>query len=145
LQPALPDVVEVREQQEIPARPTPHAALEPLSEFFVSTATAGQYWPRGGSCASGFRFSIGNRGGRQVNRAGAAAASRGVDELSFENESGRRRKTDPTPPADPEHAPRSRKRRSPNGEIGQALRKAYRDAVEETIPPEMLDLLGKLG
>ena len=37
------------------------------------------------------------------------------------------------------------KKRGPNAEIGQALRQAYRDAVEETIPPEMLDLLGKLG
>ena len=72
--------------------------------------------------------------------------SRGVDDLSFENESGRRRKTDPSPPADDsETMPPSRKKRGPNAEIGQALRKAYRDAVEETIPPEMLDLLGKLG
>jgi hypothetical protein len=65
--------------------------------------------------------------------------------LSFENESGRRRKTDPTPPADSENMPRSPKRRGPNAEIGQALRKAYSDAVDETIPPEMLDLLGRLG
>lgn len=66
--------------------------------------------------------------------------------MSFENESDRRRKTDPIPPADDsETMPPSRKKRGPNAEIGQALRKAYRDAVEETIPPEMLDLLGKLG
>jgi len=64
--------------------------------------------------------------------------------LSFENESGRRRKTDPTPPANSEDTPRNRKKRGPNAEIGQALRKAYRDAVDEAIPPEMLDLLGKL-
>jgi hypothetical protein len=65
--------------------------------------------------------------------------------LSFENESDRRRKTHNSSPADPEDVPRSRKRRGPNAEIGQALRKAYSDAVDETIPPEMLDLLGKLG
>jgi hypothetical protein len=65
--------------------------------------------------------------------------------LSFENESGRRRKPDPTPPANSVDMPRSRKKRGPNAEIGQALRQAYRDAVDETIPPEMLDLLGKLG
>ena len=66
--------------------------------------------------------------------------------MSFENESGRRRKTDPTPPADDSEAmPPSRKKRGPNAEIGQALRKAYSDAVDEVIPPEMLDLLGKLG
>ena len=66
--------------------------------------------------------------------------------MSFENESDRRRKTDPTPPADSEDMPaKSRKRRGHNAEIGQALRKAYSDAVDETIPPEMLDLLGRLG
>jgi hypothetical protein len=77
--------------------------------------------------------------------AGAAPASRGVDDLSFENESDRRRKTDPSPPADSEHMPVSRKKRGPNAEIGQALRKAYCEAIDETIPPEMLELLGKLG
>jgi hypothetical protein len=65
--------------------------------------------------------------------------------LGFENESGRRRKSDPTPPADDENMPTIRKKRGPNAEIGQALRQAYREAIDETIPPEMLDLLGKLG
>jgi hypothetical protein len=32
----------------------------------------------------------------------------------------------------------------PDGEIGQALRSVYEKAVEEAIPREMLDLLGKL-
>jgi hypothetical protein len=65
--------------------------------------------------------------------------------LSFENESDRRRRTDPSTPADSEDMPTSRKKRGPNTEIGQALRKAYCDAVDESIPPEMLDLLGRLG
>lgn len=65
--------------------------------------------------------------------------------MSFENESERRRRTDHSLPADSEDTPRTRKRRGPNAEIGQALRKAYSDAVDETIPPEMLDLLGRLG
>jgi hypothetical protein len=65
--------------------------------------------------------------------------------LSFENESDRRRKTDHMPPADSEDMPRSRKKRGANTEIGHALRQAYCDAVDETIPPEMLDLLGRLG
>ena len=39
----------------------------------------------------------------------------------------------------------TRKRRGHNAEIGQALRQAYSDAVEETVPPEFLDLLGRLG
>jgi len=30
-------------------------------------------------------------------------------------------------------------------EVGQALRSAYQQTVNEDIPPEMLDLLGKLG
>jgi hypothetical protein len=72
-------------------------------------------------------------------------ASRGVEILSVENESGRRREPDPSSPTDSDHMPKSRKKRGPNAEIGQALRKAYSDAVDEDIPPEMLDLLGKLG
>ncbi|QLC26312.1 hypothetical protein HFP57_15585 [Parasphingopyxis algicola] len=31
-----------------------------------------------------------------------------------------------------------------DADIGDALRSAYEDAVKEDIPPEMLDLLGKL-
>jgi hypothetical protein len=65
--------------------------------------------------------------------------------LSFHDESDRRRKADPPPPADSENMAKTGKKRGPNAEIGQALRKAYRDAVDEDIPPEMLDLLGKLG
>ena len=70
---------------------------------------------------------------------------RGEDDLSFENESGRRRKPDPPQTAHSENMSRNRKKRGPNAEIGQALRQAYRDAIDEAIPPEMLDLLGKLG
>jgi hypothetical protein len=65
--------------------------------------------------------------------------------LSFENESGRRRKPDTIPPANSEKMSKTGKKRGPNAEIGHALRKAYSDAVDEAIPPEMLDLLGKLG
>jgi hypothetical protein len=32
----------------------------------------------------------------------------------------------------------------PDGSVGDALRSVYRKAVEEDIPQEMLDLLGKL-
>jgi hypothetical protein len=34
--------------------------------------------------------------------------------------------------------------RSAGGDLGQALRKVYDHALNEDIPPEMLDLLGKL-
>lgn len=68
--------------------------------------------------------------------------------MSFENEgdkrNDRRSKADPAPD-DSENTPGSRKRRGSNSEIGQALRKAYSDAVDETVPPEFLDLLGRLG
>jgi hypothetical protein len=70
--------------------------------------------------------------------------------LSFENEgddrNDRRPKADPSHSnADSENMPKSRKRRGSNSEIGQALRQAYSDAVDETVPPEFLDLLGRLG
>ena len=70
--------------------------------------------------------------------------------MSFENEgddeNDRRPKTDPSPSkADSENMSKSRKRRGSNSEIGQALRQAYSDAVEESVPPEFLDLLGRLG
>jgi hypothetical protein len=41
--------------------------------------------------------------------------------------------------------PPRRAARKGGGDIGRALRGAYHEVVEETIPPEMLDLLGKLG
>ena len=37
------------------------------------------------------------------------------------------------------------KKRPPIPEVGSALRSAYEQAVNEDIPAEMLDLLGKLG
>jgi hypothetical protein len=36
-------------------------------------------------------------------------------------------------------------KRPPIPEVGKALRSAYEQAVNEDIPAEMLDLLGKLG
>lgn len=40
---------------------------------------------------------------------------------------------------------RRTRRRAPGGEVGNALRTVYDDTLKESIPPEMLDLLGKLG
>lgn len=37
------------------------------------------------------------------------------------------------------------RKRAPTGEVGSALRSVYDDTLREDIPPEMLDLLGKLG
>jgi hypothetical protein len=38
----------------------------------------------------------------------------------------------------------ARKKPSSSG-VGHALREAYQEALREDVPPEMLDLLGKLG
>ena len=46
--------------------------------------------------------------------------------------------------SDNKRPPRSPKRPR-GGEVGKALRSVYDDALKEDIPPEMLDLLGKLG
>jgi hypothetical protein len=66
--------------------------------------------------------------------------------LSFtdEREGRRRRKPEPDNPSS-EGPPRTRKKRSATGDVGNALRSAYDRVVDEDIPPEMLDLLGKLG
>ncbi len=64
--------------------------------------------------------------------------------LQDDREYQRRRKSDPDDQAH-SGAPHSRKKRRPAGEVGRALRSAYQRMVEEDIPPEMLDLLGKLG
>jgi Anti-sigma factor NepR len=58
----------------------------------------------------------------------------GVTSLSFPDDKGgqRRRKLRP-------------RRRTPATEVGEALRSVYDRALAEDIPPEMLDLLGKLG
>jgi hypothetical protein len=65
--------------------------------------------------------------------------------LSFEDETDRRRKPDTSPAPEGNDLPTTRKKRGPNAEVGHALRAAYRQAVDEDIPPELLDLLGKLG
>lgn len=68
-----------------------------------------------------------------------------------EKAGGVRRKTSAESGADTEkttdeaaHSPRPRKR-LPASDVGSALKKAYQRTVDEDIPPEMLDLLGKLG
>jgi hypothetical protein len=65
--------------------------------------------------------------------------------LTFENDKDRRRKTDHPQQTESEEIPRTRRKRRSTPEVGQALRAAYQQAVSEDIPPEMLDLLGKLG
>jgi len=40
---------------------------------------------------------------------------------------------------------RPKKKRGGKPEVGNALRAAYQQTIDESIPPEFLDLLGKLG
>jgi hypothetical protein len=40
---------------------------------------------------------------------------------------------------------RRARKRPPTSDVGEALRTVYDGALNEDIPPEMLDLLGKLG
>ena len=51
-----------------------------------------------------------------------------------------------SPANSPANSPERRiRKRAPTGEVGSALRSVYDDTLKEDIPPEMLDLLGKLG
>ena len=63
-----------------------------------------------------------------------------------EKDGQRRQKSqfDDTEGASAEKSARAKKR-APVPEVGNALRSAYDQAVNEEIPAEMLDLLGKLG
>lgn len=64
--------------------------------------------------------------------------------LQAKKSSQRRRKPDPDKlPASPAR-PRAAGTAS-HGNVGDALRSVYQRTVDEDIPPEMLDLLGKLG
>lgn len=67
--------------------------------------------------------------------------------LSLENEKDgdRRRKSDLPSETDTSERPRTKKKAASNGEFGTALRSVYQRTIDEDIPPEMLDLLGKLG
>ena len=57
----------------------------------------------------------------------------------------RRRKSNHPNVTDTAGASRPKKKRGEKHELGSALRTVYQRTVEEDIPPEMLDLLGKLG
>lgn len=75
------------------------------------------------------------------------ALPRGVIALSFDNgrEGDRRRKGSTSPESDTVPRPSSKSRKEDAPELGNALRSVYDSTLNESIPPEMLDLLGKLG
>lgn len=63
-----------------------------------------------------------------------------------EKDGQRRRKIEPHEvEGSPSEKSQRNKKRAPIPEVGNALRSAYEQAVNEDIPSEMLDLLGKLG
>jgi hypothetical protein len=62
-----------------------------------------------------------------------------------ERERDRRRKPDDEPATASAETRPPRRRKSGGGEYGDALRTVYQRTINEDIPPEMLDLLGKLG
>jgi Anti-sigma factor NepR len=68
-------------------------------------------------------------------------------DLTFadEKDGERRRKSAPNPESRDAYDPRPRKKRGTTPEVGHALRAAYQQTINEDIPPEFLDLLGKLG
>lgn len=80
---------------------------------------------------------------------GATATHRnsgGVQPLNFQDELERDRRRKPDNETADHAEPRSpRKGKGQTGEVGDALRTVYQRTIEEDIPPEMLDLLGKLG
>lgn len=57
----------------------------------------------------------------------------------------RRRKSEDESDSDTPPSPAAKKKRPAAPEFGHALRSAYQRTLDEDIPPEMLDLLGKLG
>lgn len=119
--------------------------VEPTADFFVSSPTAGHYG-RGVGLRIVVRLQLGRAGRHYItNASGRGDGREGKQILAFQNDTDRRRKTDQSQQPQGDEAPRGRKKRGGSPEVGQALRAAYQQAVSETIPPEMLDLLGKLG
>ena len=62
----------------------------------------------------------------------------------YEKDGAGRRKSDNLPENETAAAPKGKKKPTQPG-VGDALRSVYQQTVNEDIPPEMLDLLGKLG
>jgi hypothetical protein len=122
--------------------------MEPIDEFFVSMP------PSVGICRRGYVGPVlsSSASARLVERAfsGDAAGAvnpRGVNALSFDNggDGDRRRKSRDAPDSETSRKPRAKTRKGDSPELGQALRSVYDRTLNEQIPPEMLDLLGKLG
>ncbi|HEY0626638.1 MAG TPA: hypothetical protein VGD10_07875 [Allosphingosinicella sp.] len=79
--------------------------------------------------------------------AAGAVNPRGVTNLAVEDDRDDERGRKPALHTKKESLEKSsfKKKRPVAPEVGNALRSAYEQTVNEDIPPEMLDLLGKLG
>lgn len=64
--------------------------------------------------------------------------------LNADKDSQRRRRSDNQTEESSPAAERRVRRKRPSDDVGDALRSAYQRTVNEDIPAEMLDLLGKL-
>lgn len=53
--------------------------------------------------------------------------------------------TGASPPAKTQPKPQPKKKGPSDAEVGGALRSIYQRTVDERIPPDLLELLGKLG
>ena len=81
---------------------------------------------------------------------GDGGSREGYFVLSFETEKDAetRRKsaqTSNSSDAPARQQPKKAKKGSGGADLGQALRSAYQRTIDEQIPPDLLDLLGKLG
>ena len=81
-----------------------------------------------------------------MDQAAGGTAGRGAN-LTFvsDKDDERRRRSAPSPESHEAEAPTPKKKRAATPEVGHALRAAYQRTIDENIPPEFLDLLGKLG
>lgn len=65
--------------------------------------------------------------------------------MSFQDDKEGQRRRKPSSEMTEDFSPQTKKRRVPVSEVGDALKTVYQRTIDEDIPPEMLDLLGKLG
>lgn len=76
---------------------------------------------------------------------GTAEIGRGGALNFLDEPAGERRRKSDDEPVEAGEPRQPRKKKGQPGEVGDALRSVYQRAIDEDIPPEMLDLLGKLG
>lgn len=72
----------------------------------------------------------------------------GFEKLAFEiddDDKVRRRRSGAATDSDAHQSSSRPARKASSPGVGNALREAYQEALREDVPPEMLDLLGKLG